>query len=172
MLSDLTNTSWVLNSQLSRYACGSDEIKIYYVDIVTKEATSGLSGYFDPIDTFTEILIGYDSGAEQNRVNFYNSQTRTIYAFAIGHDIKTLPDTWIDYIDIPFTITGGADATNLDFIVWLESNATPYAPPSTATYYKTSSDELTSIADAIRSKAGTSNLLEFPTGFVDAITKL
>lgn len=42
----------------------------------------------------------------------------------------------------------------------------------TATYYKTSSDELTSIADAIRSKAGTSNLLEFPTGFVDAITNL
>lgn len=41
-----------------------------------------------------------------------------------------------------------------------------------ATYYKTSSDELTSIADAIRSKAGTSNLLEFPTGFVDAITNL
>lgn len=40
------------------------------------------------------------------------------------------------------------------------------------TYYKTSSDELTSIADAIRSKAGTSNLLEFPTGFVDAITNL
>jgi hypothetical protein len=42
----------------------------------------------------------------------------------------------------------------------------------TATYYKTSSDELTSIADAIRSKTGTSNLLEFPTGFVDAITNL
>ena len=41
-----------------------------------------------------------------------------------------------------------------------------------ATYYKTSSNELTSIADAIRSKAGTSNLLEFPTGFVDAITNL
>lgn len=43
---------------------------------------------------------------------------------------------------------------------------------SSVTYYKTSSDELTSIADAIRSKAGTSNLLEFPTGFVDAITNL
>ena len=41
-----------------------------------------------------------------------------------------------------------------------------------ATYYKTSSDELTSIADAIRSKAGISNSLEFPTGFVNAITKL
>lgn len=41
-----------------------------------------------------------------------------------------------------------------------------------ATYYKTSSDELTSIADAIRSKAGTSNSLEFPTGFVNAITNL
>lgn len=46
------------------------------------------------------------------------------------------------------------------------------AIPAGATYYKTSSDELTSIADAIRSKAGTSNLLEFPTGFVDAITNL
>lgn len=46
------------------------------------------------------------------------------------------------------------------------------ATPASATYYKTSSDELTSIADAIRSKAGTSNLLEFPTGFVDAITNL
>lgn len=42
----------------------------------------------------------------------------------------------------------------------------------TATYYITSSDELTSIADAIRSQAGISNSLEFPTGFVDAITNL
>lgn len=46
------------------------------------------------------------------------------------------------------------------------------AIPAGATYYKTSSDELTSIADAIRSKAGTSNSLEFPTGFVNAITNL
>ena len=41
-----------------------------------------------------------------------------------------------------------------------------------ATYYITSSDELKSIADAIRRQAGISNSLEFPTGFVDAITNL
>lgn len=172
MLSDLTNTSWVLNSQLSYYAGGTDKIKIYYIDIVTKEATSGLNGYLDPTDTFADIAIGYDGGSESNKVSFYDSQSKWNYVFADGHDTKTLPDTWVHYIDIPFTITGGVDATNLDFITWLESNATPYVPPSTATYYKTSSDELTSIADAIRSKAGTSNSLEFPTGFVNAITNL
>ena len=170
MLSDLTNTSWVLNSQLSRYAGGTYTLKEYTVNIHTSEPTNGINQYHEATDSFTGIMNGNASGLEENRIVLY--ATTDAYVFAYGHDTKTLPDTWVDYIDIPFTITGGTDAANLDFIVWLESNATPYVPPSTATYYKTSSDELTSIADAIRSKAGISNSLEFPTGFVNAITNL
>ena len=172
VLTDLTNTAWVLNNQLSSYAGGSYSVKNYGVNIVTEEPTEGLNGYLDPTDTFTNIVIGYNSGSEDNQVGFYSPQASANYIFANGHDTKTLPDAWVNYIDIPFTITGGTDVTNSDLIAWLENNTTPYAPLSTATYYKTSSDELTSIADAIRSKAGTSNLLEFPTGFVDAITNL
>lgn len=126
-LTDLTNTAWVLNNQLSSYAGGSSSVKRYNVDIVTEEATAGLSGLYDPTDTFTEIAIGY-GGAEQNQVSFYSSQARASYIFANGHDTETLPDTWVDYIDIPFTITGGDDVTNSDLIAWLESNATPYTP--------------------------------------------
>lgn len=71
-------------------------------------------------------------------------------------------DTYYADAPIPESLRGGGGPF---YAIWEE--ATP-----SVTYYKTSSDELTSIADAIRSKAGTSNLLEFPTGFVDAITNL
>ena len=42
-------------------------------------------------------------------------------------------------------------------------------PPTT---YTTNSDELTSIADAIRAKGGTSESLVYPTGFVSAINNI
>ena len=42
-------------------------------------------------------------------------------------------------------------------------------PPTT---YTTDSDELTSIADAIRAKGGTSESLVYPTGFVSAINNI
>ena len=66
-------------------------------------------------------------------------------------------------------ITGGADVTDATFIEWLEENAVQQV---TRNDYFTCTDELASIADAIRTKGGTSASLIYPDGFVTAINNL
>ena len=58
-----------------------------------------------------------------------------------------------------------ADETNL--IAWFEANAVQQLP--TVIDYLTTDTELTSIANAIRTKGGTSASLTYPAGFVSAI---
>lgn len=77
--------------------------------------------------------------------------------------------TWIDEAYKTINITGGTDATNTSFITWLESNATQQIVSTT--YYATS-DEFTAVADAIRTKGGTSAPLEWTSGYISAINAL
>jgi len=128
-LTDLTNTTWILNDTLSSYPGGTYTTKTYNINITT-ETPLPYSG--DTEDTFVAIMIGYDSGGEHNRILVLTSLPQSYYNFsqlAYGHDTKSLPDTWNTYYDKSFTITGGTDATNSTLISWLEQNATTYTPP-------------------------------------------
>lgn len=126
-LSDLTGTSWVLNSSLTSYAGGTYTIKTYNVNITSAEATYGLNSVSEATDTFSSVSVGYNSGPESNQCSFVGTNNRT-YIWASGNDTKSLPDTWSAYLSIPFTIAGGTDATNANLIAWLESNATISVP--------------------------------------------
>ena len=122
-ITDLTGTKWVLNNSLTAYAGGSYSFKNYDVNITLDEATEGINANPTATDSFVKIGIGYSSGIESNQVCFCTVSNDT-YVWAIGNDTTTLPDTWNNVITIPFTITGGTDATNSALISWLESNAT------------------------------------------------
>lgn len=132
-LSDLTGTTWRLNSSLTSYAGGSYTRKTYNVNITTE--TSLPINFEETATSFVVIEIGYDSGGEYNVVWLYTS-TPVSYTnrgiLASGNDTKSLPDTWNSRYENTFTITGGTDATNSVLIAWLEDNcenATP-APPA------------------------------------------
>ena len=66
-------------------------------------------------------------------------------------------------------IIDGTDVTNANLIAWLEANAEQQIPDID---YLTTTSELTSVANAIRIKGGTSASLVYPTGFVTAIQNL
>lgn len=75
-------------------------------------------------------------------------------------------DGWTNANYRTISITGGSDATNSTLIAWFEANAVQQID------YLTTTSEITSIADAIRTKGGTSASLVYPTGFVTAIQNL
>lgn len=140
-ITDLTNTTWVLNSSLSSYPGGTYNTKTYNVNITTETPLPYSGDSINTEDTFVAIMIGYDSGGELNEVVFLASLPQTQYNFvqmASGNDTKSLPDTWQSYRDTSFTITGGTDATNSTLIAWLEQNATTYIPsiPDVVVTYK------------------------------------
>lgn len=132
-LTDLTNTTWVLNNALSSYPGGTYSAKTYNINIVTESAISNNWGTRTN-DTFAACYIGYNNGNEQNRFEVWETSSPSsgeeIYPLAEGNDTKSLPDTWNTYYDKSFTITGGTDATNSTLIAWLEQNATAYTPPA------------------------------------------
>jgi len=66
-------------------------------------------------------------------------------------------------------IIDGTDVTNATLIAWLEANAEQQLPDID---YLTTSSELTSVANAIRIKGGTSASLVYPAGFVTAISNI
>lgn len=137
-LTDLTNTTWVLNDTLSSYPGGTYNIKTYNINITTETPLPYSGSSVDTEDTFVAIMIGYDSGSEINKVVFLASLPQSYDNFvqmASGNDTKSLPDTWNTYKDTSFTITGGTDATNSTLIAWLEQNAAaPPVPDVVVTY--------------------------------------
>lgn len=75
-------------------------------------------------------------------------------------------DGWTNANYRTISITGGSDATNSTLIAWFEANAVRQVD------YVTNTQELTSIANAIRAKGGTSSPLTYPAGFVTAIQNI
>lgn len=132
-LTDLTDTTWTLNSTLTSYAGGTYSIKTYNVNITTE---TPLSTYDGDADTFVMFAVGYDSGGETNNACLYTTSPASWNNQAIlasGNDTKALPDTWNSYYAGTFTVTGGTDATNATLIAWMEDNCTQDVPPTPPT---------------------------------------
>ena len=104
-VSDLTNTTWIINSTTCNAGYGNYQNLNYRV--------SSNSEFVD----YTWLLIGYrfsfDNGAiaTANRVTYM-----TINRPAAVNDI--------------ITITGGTDVTNASLIAWLEANAVQQVSPT------------------------------------------
>ena len=133
---------------------------------------AGTSWMFSPtIDFQSYPLSGYQrlsfSSGGKTFTELYVSKSGTIYYYGSSGSAnpcsnKQRDATWDTYCII--NITGGKIATNAAFIAWLEENATPYEET-----YSVNKSSLIELADAIRTKSGTSEPLSFPDGFIAAI---
>jgi hypothetical protein len=92
-------------------------------------------------------------------LTFYGSQTVQVFSKSSGNPFNEA------YRDI--TISDGQATTWKNLIAWFENNAI-FTYPN----YYVNGEQLKSVADAIRAKGGTSELLTFPDGFINAINNL
>jgi hypothetical protein len=104
------------------------------------------------------MYFGYFS-AKNWYLSFYGSQSVQVFSKSSGNPFNEA------YRDI--TISDGQATTWKNLIKWFENNAI-FTYPN----YYVNGEQLKSIADTIRSKSGTSALLEFPSGFVTAINDI
>lgn len=109
--------------------------------------------------TYTSLQVDYDDPQHIGSTDIYMAyQSTAVYVENTGG----WTNVGYKYIDI----TGGDDVTDTNTIEWFEQTA------SQVLTYTTNTRELESIADAIRTKGGTSSTLLYPTGFVTAINNI
>ena len=94
------------------------------------------------------------------RLNYYSSSWTQVF-----NGYNSTP--WVNNNYKTINITGGTDVTDSSLISFLETYAT-----NRSQEYITNNSEISSIADAIRTKGGTSASLTYPTGFVTAIQNI
>ena len=119
---------------------------------------------------FTSNNTSYNSFGGSN-VNYTNYLSYTTPSWSTT---TTYQNSWVNeayrtitFVAEPTDITGFTDQDG--FEEWLGVWADEELPPQK---YITNEDELTSIANAIRAKGGTSASLTFPDGFVSPIENL
>lgn len=110
---------------------------------------------------YVSITESYDISDLPHTMEYFTADD-SFYAWDSSHG-------WYDEAYREIHITGGDDVEDTAFIELLENSATQFVPPVP---YMTTSTELTSIADAIRTKGGTSAPLVYPAGFVSAINDI
>lgn len=87
------------------------------------------------------------------------------YGYTSMYNNVNLP--WKNYLSRMISITGGTGATDSLLISFLETSAEQVFQS-----YRAYEDDIKSVADAIRTKGGTSAELIFPSGFVSAINAI
>lgn len=200
-VSTLAGTTWVINSNPRTNTlwshCGTYNINyhfggISYGNTVATATTFVVSGMGPPEDP-SPILFSLQGacsaidGEDNISPADYVSTMETAYDSTGGYigvdgdgvyhgtdlyyyddsgnapwDGWTLSSRTIEIID-------GAAVTNANLIAWLEANAEQQIPDID---YLTTTSELTSVANAIRAKGGTSASLVYPAGFVTAIQNI
>lgn len=103
---DLSGTTWVFNDTFINYKPSSDSYYEFFVDFTCDNKNYTLMTYGEQEDEGVELVY------RNINLNIYD-----VVYFGIGN-------AWKSNIYKTITITGGKDATNLDFISWLQSNAT------------------------------------------------
>ena len=147
-MTDLTGTKWRFRAPLDFSALNAP-LGEYYREFSLNFTTA-------KNENCTQMI--FDRGrwfAPDAELHLYFGLTRSAYNYGRW---ETLRDE--------ITISGGADATNPTLIEFITSNAEPYD------FYRAEKHDLIAVADAIRAKGGTSEPLEFPSGFVTAINDI
>lgn len=143
-ISDLTNTTWVLNSSVSWWSSIDFSSKWFYIDFTSNN------------NNYNELDFDSFNGEDENGEFF---QQYLVYRNNITHN-----DAYVFYEISPYTdeilhfnpynyyndayrtitITGGTDATNTDLINWLSANAVQQITPTVNTTSSFSDIALTS----------------------------
>lgn len=157
-VTDLTGTTWVINetpnyapftgieySAALNFISNNTNFRLFY----PQSPSLGMSGLGNTYYWYADA-----SGS----VNAYSSNARTGTA------------SWTNEVYRTVQITGGSDATNSTVIAWFEANAVQQTVTNET--YITNDVDLTSVADAIRTKGSTSASLVYPAGYVSAINAL
>ena len=147
-LTDLTNTTWKFNDLVDYSYFGWDG---------TSYQSKGYSVKFNSNGSIYSRLAPSTKG---------NGVFYVYYGYTSMYQ-SSLSVPWKNYLNSVITFTGGTAVTDPTLIAWLESTA-----ERIYTRYKVDEPDLTAIADAIRSKGGTTDPLTFPDGFIDAINAL
>lgn len=129
-----------------------------FKNTLTKYTGSSVSLQFNSFSTSFNTLSF--SGSSTWRMEYNNgSTTVSVYVSNSG---------WANDGWKTITITGGTNATSSSLITWFEANATQVREIA----YTTTTEELTSIANAIRSKTGSQSNIKYPDGFITEISNL
>ena len=142
-ITDLTNTIWTLNRIPEYTYDGSCNLSQKFINFLSNG------------NSYTSISVTFEQ-AYDVEVSYGN--TRVFCEDNPG---------WISSNYEIINITGGADVTNSALISFLETYGTDITE-----IYLTNNSEISSIADAIRVKGGTSSSLTYPNGFITAIQNL
>ena len=145
---NLIGTTWTFNS-----------------DANMASGVRGTNAPLTKINSFTSngttySMISYEIGKSDDYVLY--GTTRVCYGYNASWN-------WYDDSFKTITINSIASGSESALETWLESNATQVIA---IVDYVTTNQELESVADAIRSKGGTSSPLVYPTGFVSAINAI
>lgn len=144
-ITDLTNTTWKFNTSIT----------ISTMPYTTNPRSFAVIVYYEP----------YAEYGNYSSITFSDTRDRGTYNNAVLSG--EMPEQYIAG-DIEITFLGGTSATDLTLISWLQANATQVVNET----YLTTGFDLTSIADAIRTKGGTSASLVYPAGYISAINAL
>lgn len=116
-ITDLTNTTWIINATPS----------------VTPRGVYGINFTTDNITDNYQLYIGYDADdvdpynclVYYSLSNPYPNGSSLVYSYENG--------TWVNDAYRTITFTGGQDVTNSSLISWLQNNATQYNPTPSGT---------------------------------------
>lgn len=98
---DLTNTTWVFNNEISTYPSGNTT---YYINFTSTNTN------------YTQLKLNYNDGKKNV---FYDYDSVFYGAMWLNDNYKTIE------------ITGGTDSTNTTLIAWLTQNATQQSTTKT-----------------------------------------
>lgn len=144
-ITDLTNTVWEFTS-LPSY---SSTLSLAQKNINFISNETNYTKIFAITEQYDDVRLNYYG---TNWIQVFNGYNSTPW---VNNNYKTI------------NIIGGADVADSDLITFLETYAT-----NRTSEYLTNNSEISSIADAIRTKGGTSASLVYPNGFITAIQNL
>lgn len=166
-VTSLAGTTWTLNDTIDM------DYEVYPISDISITANNTTYTKFNAseqsdlyrIQTYIVTFVGPTSspigpfnGYDINDSVCYGYSTRPGQVTFVHPELKT------------FTINSVGSSYESSLITWLEVNATQVIPIPVD--YLTNDVELTSIANAIRTKGGTSASLTYPAGFVSAIQNI
>lgn len=151
-ITDLTGTYWIID-KLPKYGDGqAPYLGSKSITFINDNDT--YYGLLQTQEAYYEVVLNYKTASSgSNYIKVFDGRQY---------------DGWDDTVYQDIYITGGTDVTNSDLISFLET----YATEGTQIDYLTTDRELNSVANAIRTKGGTSAGLVYPNGFITAIQNL
>ena len=150
-MTSAVNTQWVFNDQPTELYDFSFNVNFVIAPVWS---TFNCQKLYTVLNQYGKYVLYAKSGSSNLQLYYWYNSSQSYSV-----------ESWYKYI----WIRGGDDVDNPDFIAWLEANAT-----RTDVLYKGWSAAFKSTADAIRSKAGTTDSIAWnqDAGFSSAINNI